>query len=72
MQSMVDPTIYSIKGWGVFDTVSYVVYMYVQFVSKKSKEKIDSDPAGLCSPWLIRLSILLKGGACIDQVPYQL
>ena len=50
MQSMVDLVIYSIKGQGVYDTVSDVVYMYVQFVSKKSKEKIDSDPAGLCSP----------------------
>ena len=56
----------------MFDTVSYVVYMHVQFVSENSKEKIDSDPAGLCSPGLIRLSILLKGGACVDQAPYQL
>ena len=68
MQSSADPTIYlHIKGWGVFDTVSYVVYMYVQFVSKKSKEKIVSGPAGLCSPWLIQLSILLKGGACLTH-----
>ena len=72
MQSKADPAIYSIKGWGEYDTFLDVVYIYVQFASEKSKEKIDSDPAGLCSPWLIRLSILLKGGACIDQAPYQL
>ena len=39
MQSMADPTIYSIKGWGEYDTVSDVVYMYVQFASKKVQRK---------------------------------
>ena len=71
MQSMADPTIYSIKGWGVFDTLRCCIHVCAILPAKKSKEKIDSDPAGLCSPWLIRLSILLKGGACVDQAPYQ-
>ena len=39
MQSMADPTIYSIKGWGVYDTVSDVVHMYVQFCQRKSLKK---------------------------------
>ena len=40
MQSMADPTIYSIKGWGEYDTFSDVVNIYVQFASEKSKEKL--------------------------------